>query len=120
MNSAVIKGFSLAILAAVFWGISGTFGQFLFQSRGIDVTWLITVRMLVSGLLLLLFARFGERAEVFTVWKNRKDTVRLLIFSITGMLAVQYTYFAAIKHSNAATATVLQYFGPILIAGFLY
>lgn len=119
MNSAVIKGFSLAILAAVFWGISGTFGQFLFQSRGIDVTWLITVRMLVSGSLLLLLARFGEKADVFTVWRNRKDAIRLLIFSITGMLAVQYTYFAAIKHSNAATATVLQYFGPIIIAGFL-
>ncbi len=35
------------------------------------------------------------------------------------MLAVQYTYFAAIQHSNAATATVLQYVGPILIAVFL-
>src|SRR5690606_8035448 len=119
MNSAVIKGFSLAILAAVFWGISGTFGQFLFQSRGIDVTWLITVRMLVSGSLLLLLARFGEKADVFTVWRNRKDAIRLLIFSITGMLAVQYTYFAAMKHAHAATASVLQYFGPIIIAGLL-
>lgn len=35
------------------------------------------------------------------------------------MVTVQYTYFAAIKHSNAATATVLQYCAPILIAVFL-
>src|SRR5690606_196805 len=47
------------------------------------------------------------------------DAVQLAIFSITGMLAVQYTYFAAIKHSNAATATVLQYAGPVIIAVYL-
>lgn len=35
------------------------------------------------------------------------------------MLMVQYTYFAAIKHSNAATATVLQYAGPVIIAIYL-
>ncbi|WP_370900138.1 EamA family transporter [Chryseobacterium gossypii] len=45
--------------------------------------------------------------------------MQLVTFSITGMLAVQYTYFAAIKHSNAATATVLQYAGPVFIAIYL-
>ena len=42
-----------------------------------------------------------------------------LIFAFLGIVAVQYTYFAAIKHSNAATATVLQYIGPVLIAVYL-
>jgi drug/metabolite transporter (DMT)-like permease len=32
------------------------------------------------------------------------------------MLGVQFTYFAAIRTSNAATATVLQYLGPVFIA----
>ena len=36
-------------------------------------------------------------------------------FAVFGMLAVQYTYFAAIKYSNAATGTVLQYLMPIVI-----
>lgn len=113
------KGFLSAILAAIFWGISGTFGQFLFQQRGITVEWLITVRMLVSGLLLLGFAHFWKKNNIFRIWSNRKDVIRLLIFSITGMVAVQYTYFAAIKQANAATATVLQYSGPIIIAVYL-
>lgn len=119
MNSTVFKGFALAIIAATFWGVSGTFGQFLFQERNINVEWLITTRMLVSGLLLLLFASVWEKEKVTGIWKNRKDSIQLLIFSMTGMLAVQYTYFAAIKHSNAATATVLQYAGPIIIAVYL-
>ena len=35
------------------------------------------------------------------------------------MLTVQYTYFAAIKYSNAATATILQFSAPVIIAIYL-
>jgi drug/metabolite transporter (DMT)-like permease len=35
------------------------------------------------------------------------------------MVAVQYTYFEAIHKSNAATATVLQYMGPVFIAIYM-
>ncbi|MFT3740271.1 MAG: EamA family transporter [Breznakibacter sp.] len=119
MQSRVFKGFFLAILAAILWGVSGTSGQFLFQQRGINVEWLITVRMLISGSILLLFARFGERSDLLSIWRNKKDALQLVVFGLTGMLAVQYTYFAAIKYSNAATATVLQYSGPVMIAVYL-
>jgi len=114
-----VKGFALAITAAIFWGVSGTLGQFLFQEKHINVEWLITMRMLISGLLLLGYTAIAEKENITNIWKDKKDVVQLLIFSITGMLAVQYTYFAAIKHSNAATATVLQYAGPIFIAIYL-
>ncbi|WP_413533217.1 DMT family transporter [Empedobacter brevis] len=119
MKNATLKGFLFAIIAAALWGISGTFGQFLFQQRGINVEWMITVRLLVSGSLLLIYAATKKETNVFEIWQDRKDVIRLLVFSITGILMVQYTYFAAIKHSNAATATVLQYAGPVLIAIYL-
>ncbi len=119
MDAKILKGFGLALTAAISWGVSGTLGQFLFQERGINVEWLITVRMLVSGFCLLLFGWFGEKADMLAIWRNKKDALHLVLFSITGMLAVQYTYFVAIKHSNAATATVLQYSGPIVIAAYL-
>ncbi|MFZ4928667.1 DMT family transporter [Chryseobacterium sp. Mn2064] len=115
----VIKGFFLAVLAALFWGVSGTFAQFLFQKRGVNIEWLITIRLLISGICLLLYAKLGDKTDLFEIWKNKKDVIQLVVFSITGMLAVQYTYFAAIKHSNAATATVLQYAGPVIIALYL-
>lgn len=118
-KSTIYKGFSLAIAAAILWGVSGTLAQFLFQKREINVEWLITVRMLLSGICLLSFAKTSERAPIFKIWKTKNDRLQLLAFSIFGMLAVQYTYFAAIKHSNAATATVLQYAGPIIIAIYL-
>lgn len=112
------KGIILGILAAVLWGISGTFGQFLFEQKKINVEWIITMRLLISGICLLLFAK-NKNEKLFEIWRNKKDSIQLIIFSIIGMLGVQYTYFAAIKYSNAATATVLQFVGPILIAIYL-
>ncbi|WP_303919491.1 DMT family transporter [Draconibacterium sediminis] len=112
------RGVFLAIIAAVCWGVSGTLGQFLFQQKGVNVEWLITIRLLISGLCLLIFAHVTNK-DVFNIWKNRKDAIQLIVFSIIGMLGVQYTYFAAIKHSNAATATILQFSGPIMIALYL-
>lgn len=119
MRMTKYKGMLLAIIAAIFWGISGTCGQYLFEQRGINVEWLITIRLLISGAVLLAYTKYGQKRDLFAIWKNKKDRIQLLIFSICGMLAVQYTYFSAIKHSNAATATVLQYSGPIIIAIYL-
>ena len=113
------KGLSLALIAAVFWGISGTFAQFLFQQRGINIEWLITTRMLIAGFMLLLIAAFNKNPDLWNIWKTKKDAIQLVLFSITGIVAMQYTYFAAIKYSNAATATVLQYAGPVLITIYL-
>lgn len=116
--SNTFKGFVLAIIAATLWGVSGTFGQFLFEQRHINVEWLIVVRMLSAGILFLLFCML-KNEDIKVIWKDKTDIGHLLIFSTLGMLAVQYTYFAAVKHSNAATATVIQYLGPILIAIYL-
>jgi len=109
------KGFLLALTAAIMWGVSGTCVQFLFQHRNINTEWLVTVRLLLSGFLLLCFAQSQKNISVWAIWKNRKDAISILIFSILGMLAVQYTYFAAIQFSNAATATILQYMAPVII-----
>lgn len=43
----------------------------------------------------------------------------MIIFGLLGMLAVQYTYMASIKHGNAAVATLLQYLAPVMIIVYL-
>ncbi|SES22051.1 DMT family transporter [Pedobacter rhizosphaerae] len=118
-NGNQLKGFLLAILAATLWGVSGTFGQFVFSNRGVDPAWLVTVRCLSSGLILLALGYFRFGLNIFNIWKSNTDILALLIFGLIGIPLVQYTYFAAIQHSNAATATVLQYAGPALIAIYL-
>ena len=48
-----IRGYMLAILGGVSWGISGVCGQYLFMKYEISADWLTTVRMLLSGTFLL-------------------------------------------------------------------
>ncbi|MFB2119674.1 DMT family transporter [Parapedobacter sp. 2B3] len=113
------KGVAMALFAATLWGVSGTAGQFLFQQRAVGVEWLMAVRMLGAGSLLLLLGIVQKDSHVWSIWHERGDRLRLLVFGIAGMLTVQYTYFAAIKHSNAATATILQFSAPVMIAIYL-
>lgn len=119
MPSSRLVGMTLVLTGAVLWGVSGTVAQFLFQQQKFSTEWLTVVRLLVSGVILLGFGYRKEKQRIWEIWKAKKDWVSLVLFSLLGMLAVQYTYFAAIQHGNAATATVLQYLGPVLITCYL-
>ncbi|AKO93093.1 DMT family transporter [Priestia filamentosa] len=113
-------GLFLVITGAIFWGIGGTVSKKLFQEYSIDVNWLVVIRLLIAGLLLLsLKCVTKNRGEVFKVWKDKKVALHLIIFGIFGMLGVQYTYMVAIDYGNAATATLLQYLSPVMIIVYL-
>lgn len=110
------KGLSMVLLGAVLWGVSGTAAQVLFQRYGINPGWLVTVRMSVAGLLLLVGVSMRTGLlQTMSVWRNKQDALKLVLFGIIGLLGVQYSYFAAIRYGNAATGTMLQYMGPIFI-----
>ena len=111
-----IRGYMLAILGGVSWGISGVCGQYLFMKYEISADWLTTVRMLLSGIFLLMLALRKEHMRVFKIWKERKDVIWLIAFGLAGLLLCQYTFLAAIKYSNSATATVLQSLNVVLMA----
>lgn len=108
----------MAITSAVLWGISGTCAQFLFEQKGFDPAWLVCWRMLLAGSILVVFSMTQKAKDTFLIWKKPKDYLQLLLFAILGMVAVQFTYFYSISLSNAATATVLQYIGPLLVVAF--
>lgn len=114
MDKKRMIGFLLVILGAFFWGIGGTVAQQLFQNFGVEVSWLVSTRLLIAGIgLLAIQAIFKDKHQIIDVW--RKYPLRLLIFGVVGMLAVQYTYMASIEHGNAAVATLLQYLAPVMI-----
>ena len=110
-------GFVIAILAGTLFGVGGTFAQFLFQQRGVDIGWLVTMRLLFGGAMLLLISAVVQRGGLLAVW--RQDGISLLLFGLIGMMPVQYTYMAAIGASNTATATVLQFTSPAMVAVWL-
>ena len=115
MNNKRMIGFLLVVSGCFFWGIGGTVAQQLF-AQGIEVSWLVSTRLLIAGTLLLLTqAVFKDRAQILDIWREKFSATRLVIFALVGMLAVQYTYMASIKEGNAAVATWLQYLAPVMI-----
>lgn len=114
----IISGFIMALSAAIFWGISGTCAQYLFEEKNVNPAWLVSWRMMIAGVILIIFALSRKDSDVWKIWKKPKDMIQILLFGIFGMVAVQFTYFYSISLSNAATATVLQYIGPVFVVGF--
>ncbi len=104
-------------LGCFFWAASGLAGQYLLVNRMIAPEWLTFCRLFAAGVLLLLIARLS--GDIFAIWHDGADRMKLLVFGAFGMLGTQYGYFASIKYSNAPTATVLEYLMPILIIFWL-
>ena len=115
MREKRVRGTVCALLGAVSWGVSGTFGQYLFANKGISSNWLTTVRMLAAGLILLVAALLTRRRSLRGLLSHRRDRVMLAVFGVCGLMVSQYTYLTAVQYTNAGTATVLQYAGPVLI-----
>lgn len=118
MKNKRILGILLALIGGSLWGLNGTVSQYLFQHQNIDVNWFVTARLIGAGIILLAIQCIRKK-PIFTVWTNAKFRWQLLLFSIVGMLGVQYSYMASISYGNSAVATLLQYLAPIFIVLYL-
>ncbi|WHT38214.1 hypothetical protein QNH98_14325 [Myroides sp. mNGS23_01] len=77
-------GFSAAIFAAALWGVSGAFAQFLFNEKHFNAEWLVTVRLLISGSIMLSLGILKGDKDVWHIWKNKKHASQLIVFSFWG------------------------------------
>ena len=114
-----IRGIIFALLSGISWGFSGACAQYLFGAYGLDPLWISSVRMLFAGLMLAVVALIGFRGAFMALWKSPQYLVRLIIFSIFGLAFCQITYLLTIQYSNAGTATIIQYIGPVLTVFYL-
>lgn len=108
-------GTAFALIGGIFWGISGVCGQYLFQNKGVTARWLVPVRLLIAGAVLLIYYYIRDRKQFSGIWKDHRNAISLVIYGLAGLMLCQYSYFQTIEWSNAGTATVIQYLGPALI-----
>ncbi|MCR8636487.1 DMT family transporter [Paenibacillus radicis (ex Xue et al. 2023)] len=114
------KGIIMVLSAATCWGLSGIAAQLFFHHFISTPGMLVAIRLLSAGIIMILLqCLLKGTSNAFSIWSDKKDRFTLLIFGIIGMLGVQYTFFAAIHYGNAATATLLQYLGPVFIIVFV-
>ncbi|MBM7315214.1 EamA family transporter [Streptococcus suis] len=111
------KGTLITLIAGIAWGLSGVSGQYL-MTRGLAVELLTSLRLLIAGVCLLTIAWWTARNDLVRLLRHKKDLLMTLVFTLLGLVLNQMAYLQAISHTNAGTATVLQYLCPILVLGY--
>ncbi len=113
------KGSLLTLAGAACWGISGCFGQYLFLEKDMTAEWLVAIRLLVAGALVVAIGFIKQRDTMLDIFHDKRDCKKLFLFALVAMMLCQYTYFAAIERSNAGTATVLQALNAVVVLVYI-
>ena len=114
-SNRVMKGMGLAALASTMWGISGTVLQLISQNLAIPATWMLSVRTLVTGIILLAFSAIRYGKGIFNIFTERQSLISLIAYAVLGLMANLLTFYYAIQEGNASAATILQYLSPLFI-----
>ena len=80
-----MRGMSIALIGGIFWGLAGVFGQFLFEYKGTNARWLVSVRLVIAGILLLSTVLVKQRNTFWKIWTDKRDALILVLFVIFGM-----------------------------------
>ena len=79
-KEAAAKGILLTLTGGTLWGFSGTCGQFLMQEKGLISDWLVPLRLLTAGSLLLLICFLKEGGRIFDIWNFGYEYVSVYLF----------------------------------------
>ena len=114
MKNRNLFGSFCGIMTGVCWGVSGVFGQFLFETRGVESFWLVPIRMLSAGIFLLIYGISTDMENTKRLLSNKRDFLQAILTGVCGTMMFQLSFFLAVQNSNAGTATVLQYLCPVI------
>jgi drug/metabolite transporter, DME family len=106
-----LRGFSLLLLAVIFWGVSAPLGKLLIVTR-FDTIIIVQTRTSLAFILLFVFILLNNRSifriEIRDVWK-------FAVLGIIGVAVTNYTYYFTVKEASVATAILVQYTAPVWI-----
>ncbi|MGG0185902.1 DMT family transporter [Bacillus rhizoplanae] len=114
MKSPRRIGLMMIISGATLWGLSGPMIQWLFNHTELSSSDFLVIRLLLAGMFILCSLLFTKQ-NIFGIWKYPRHWIQLLIFAVVGMLGAQYAFIETVHISNAVTATLFQFLGPVLI-----
>src|SRR5450759_1259297 len=107
-----VKGYLFIASAATLWGTSATLVKYLFNAQ-FDPLIIIQTRVSIAFVLLFFyFITTNPRILKFRI----RDVPLFFFVGVCGIAGSNYFYYFAIKESNVATAIVVQYSAPIMVA----
>lgn len=113
-----LKGIAMIVSGAMLWGATGPMMEWILLNSNMNVSFMLTFRLLLAGGFLLVLLKAQGR-QITLPFRQKIWSRQLLIFGSVGMLGVQYTFVAAIETSNAVIATLFQFLAPIFIIIFV-
>jgi drug/metabolite transporter (DMT)-like permease len=103
----------MVVTAAVCWGVMATVAKLLFRDRGVDPLILVVVRAYLATLTLLVVLAFLNPARLRI---GARDFRAAAIVGVGGLAINNFFYFEALHLTSVATAILLQYMAPVLVA----
>lgn len=104
-------------LAGILWASSGVAVQDFFTRSTKSALELTNIRMCLAGALLILYSTRRKTFWLSLRMLNRHPRLWLdfVIYSIVGMMLMQFTYFQGISIGGAAATTVICYACPAMV-----
>lgn len=103
------------IIGGVCYALGGTCGQYLFMHNNMESHYLVPVRTLLSGILMLVFDSLILHHKVFAVLNRSRSFFSILFFGVFATAGSQMGFYCAIQYSNAPVATVLAYMSAVFV-----
>ncbi len=109
-------GILITATGAAMWGLNAVAGKFVMGTKGVDPVWMVTLRLILAGLILLIISAVKTKGKgLFDIWKEKSSVIRLLVVAIFAFAICQTSYFAAIDLSNAGISTAIQQTSPVFV-----
>ncbi|MGH7478447.1 MAG: DMT family transporter, partial [Candidatus Methylomirabilales bacterium] len=108
-----VKGTLMVLGAATAWGLMGTVARYLFTAGEVGPLPLTAIRSSLAVLVLVVG---------LLVWDQRQlrlplqDVPLAALVGVAGLAMANVTYYYTISLTSVATAILLQYMAPILVA----
>jgi drug/metabolite transporter (DMT)-like permease len=103
----------MVVTAAVCWGVMATVAKLLFRDRGVDPLVLVVVRAYLATITLLIVLGLLNPARLRIGARGFRAAA---IVGVGGLAINNFFYFEALHLTSVATAILLQYLAPILVA----
>jgi drug/metabolite transporter (DMT)-like permease len=107
------RGYAMVVGACLCWGTMAVLAKLLFRDRGVAPLTLVVARFYLATLTLLVTLAVAVPRRLRIGWS---DWWAAAAVGVGGLVTNNFLYFLTIHLTNVATALLLQYQAPILVA----
>jgi drug/metabolite transporter (DMT)-like permease len=107
------RGYAMVVGACVCWGTMAVLAKLLFRDRGVEPLTLVAARFYLATLTFFALLALAVPRHLRLGWS---DWWAAAAVGVGGLVTNNFLYFLTIHLTNVATALLLQYQAPILVA----